>query len=37
MSKLKGNILFYLTYDTGNDKGVSVEKTWTNNPLWKNL
>lgn len=32
-----GDILFYFTYETGDDKGNMQEKEWTNDPLWKNL
>ncbi|GAB6099986.1 iron-siderophore ABC transporter substrate-binding protein [Halanaerocella petrolearia] len=37
MPRLDADVLFYLTYDTGNGKGVSVEKEWLNDPLWQNL
>ncbi|WP_141336438.1 ABC transporter substrate-binding protein [Paenibacillus sp. tmac-D7] len=32
-----GDIIFYFTYETGDDKGNQQEKDWTNDPLWKNL
>lgn len=30
-----GDIIFYFTYETGDDKGNQQEKDWTNDPLWK--
>ena len=35
--EVDGDILFYLTYDKGDGKGIAVEKEWISDPLWKNL
>jgi iron complex transport system substrate-binding protein len=31
------DILFYFTYETGDNKATQTEEEWTNDPLWKNL
>ncbi|WP_427127786.1 ABC transporter substrate-binding protein (plasmid) [Priestia megaterium] len=36
--KMDGDVMFYFTYaPKGEDEGVTMEKEWTNDPLWKNL
>lgn len=35
--KMDGDILFYFTYETGDNQGTKVEEEWTNDSLWKNL
>jgi iron complex transport system substrate-binding protein len=35
--EMDGDIMFYFTYETGNNVATDAEKEWTNDPLWKNL
>ena len=36
--KMDGDVMFYFTYaPKGENEGVTMEKEWTNDPLWKNL
>ncbi|SEN56427.1 ABC transporter substrate-binding protein [Lihuaxuella thermophila] len=35
--EMDGDILFYFTYDQGDNKGNKQEQEWTQDPLWKNL
>lgn len=35
--EMEGDILFYFTYETGNQEASKLEQEWTNDPLWKNL
>ncbi len=34
---MEGDILFYFTYETGDDEATKTEEEWTSDPLWKNL
>ncbi|WP_408009001.1 ABC transporter substrate-binding protein [Pseudalkalibacillus sp. A8] len=34
---MEGDILFYFTYETGDNEATKTEEEWTNDPLWKNL
>lgn len=34
---MEGDILFYFTYETGDDKATSLETEWLNDPLFKKL
>ncbi|MBA4493699.1 ABC transporter substrate-binding protein [Paenactinomyces guangxiensis] len=34
---MDGDILFYFTYETGDNNGNKQEQEWTRDPLWKNL
>lgn len=36
-SAMDGDILFYFTYDTGDNKGNELEKDWISDPIFKNL
>jgi iron complex transport system substrate-binding protein len=35
--KMDGDYIFYLTYETGDGKGLDVEEEWINKSLWQNL
>lgn len=34
---MDGDILFYFTYDEGDNRGEKVAQQWLNHPLWQNL
>lgn len=35
--EMDGDILFYFTYDEGDNRGKKVAQQWLNHPLWQNL
>jgi iron complex transport system substrate-binding protein len=35
--QMDGDILFYFTYDEGDNRGQTVAQQWLNHPLWHNL
>lgn len=37
IEEMDGDILFYFSYETGDGEATSVEKTWTEDPLWQTL